>query len=327
MTRTRAWVLNLDAEHELEAANRYQPTAHLRAIVARERRKLFATLVAPGDLVLDTEDPTRIEVVTDRGEARPASKTDLEHARVADELEGVAWSPTPRALARLASAGALSASVPNLSVLRRVNARPFATAVRATLENGSFEKYVVVDLDGVLALLARSSLHGWLVRRTFGAAGRGRRRIASGRLDEGERLWLIASLRRGPLVVEPWVEIVREHTRSAFVGRDGVITISPPCFQETRDGSWTRTELAQRGDVERDDDARLASAVERAGQALARAGYFGPFGIDAFHHRSLDGSGVVLNPLSEINARFTMDWAEAMGAARVRAANLAMRRE
>lgn len=318
MTRSRAWVLNLDAEHELEAVKHYQPTAHLRAIVARERQRLFATLVAPGDLVLDTEDPSHLELLTERGTARPASELDLERARLAGGFEGVAWCPTPRALARLASAGASISSVPNLETLRTVNARPFATAVRATLASSSFDKHVVIELESALDHLARPAPHGWLVRRTFGAAGRGRRRIASGRPDEGERLWLVASLRHGPLVIEPWVEIVREHTRSAFLASDGTITISPPCFQETRDGAWTRTELSGPSDVERRDDAALAGAVERAGEALARSGYFGPFGIDAFHHRALDGSGVVLNPLSEINARFTMDWADAMGAARMR---------
>ena len=31
-TEPRAWVLNLDAEHELEARGRYQPTQHVLAI-------------------------------------------------------------------------------------------------------------------------------------------------------------------------------------------------------------------------------------------------------------------------------------------------------
>jgi hypothetical protein len=48
----RVWVLNLDAEHELEAGARYAPTRHLAAIVARESRRLLGTLVAPGDVVL-----------------------------------------------------------------------------------------------------------------------------------------------------------------------------------------------------------------------------------------------------------------------------------
>ena len=59
-------------------------------------------------------------------------------------------------------------------------------------------------------------------------------------------------------------------------------------------------------------DARLEEAAARAGEALAAAGYFGPFGIDAYEHRVPGGRERVLNPLSEINARFTMDWTTGM---------------
>jgi len=296
----RAWVLNLDAEHELAAHRSYAPTADLRAIVARERMRLIGSLVGPHDVVLDDDDPVR-------GGARD---------RRAEGILGSAWCPTPRALARLAAAGARPVVAPGLDVLRRVNARPFAALVRAPLARGSFEKHVVATLDEVLARLASPASDGWLVRRTFGAAGRGRRRIAAGRPSEAELAWLVASLRFGPLVLEPWVRVTREYTRSAWVQRGGEVVISPPCFQATTPhGAWTRTERAERGAVSREDDTALEEAVAVAGAALANAGYFGPFGIDAYRHREADGTTTVLNPLSEINARFTMDWATAMSAA------------
>ena len=285
----RAWVLNLDAEHELEARGRYQPTQHLRAIVARERKRLFGTLVGPEDVVLEADGPLP------------------ERAR---GLPGVAWSPTPSALATLARAGTRVLPAPSLEVLRAVNARPFAAVVREPLQRASFEKHVVLELESALARLARPAPNGWLVRRCFGAAGRGRRRIAVGKPSAAELTWLEASLRLGPLVCEPWVEVTREYTRSAWVERSGAVTISAPCLQQTtRAGAWTGTELAQAGEVAHEDDAQLEAAVAAAGNALAHAGYFGPFGIDAYRHRALDGSaGTVLNPLSEINARYTMDW-------------------
>ncbi|MBK7644724.1 MAG: hypothetical protein IPJ19_17060 [Planctomycetes bacterium] len=286
----RAWVLNLDAEHELEAQGRYQPTQHLLRIVERERMRLVGTLVGPQDVVLGLGDPERA-----RG------------------LPGVAWSPTPRALAQLRAAGAEPLAAPALEVLRAVNARPFAASVREPLQRASFEKHVVLDLESVLARLALPAPEGWLVRRTFGAAGRGRRRIAAGEPSESERAWIVASLRLGPLVVEPWVQVTREYTRSAFVATDGSVTISAPCFQETtREGAWTGTTLAGAGELAREDDAELEAAVAAAGAALARAGYFGPFGIDAYRHREPGGRREILNPLSEINARFTMDWALGM---------------
>jgi hypothetical protein len=297
MSAPRAWVLNLDAEHELEAPRNYQPTRHLAAIVERERTRLFGALVGPHD-VLVTEGRVR-----ERG------------TELARGLPGHAWSPTPRALRLLRAAGALPVEVPALDVLRAVNARPFAALVREPLRRGSFDKHVVATLEAALAQLALAAPNGWLVRRSYGAAGRGRRRIASGKPDAGELAWLAASLRLGALVIEPWVEIVREHTRSGWIATDGSVSISAPCFQAVNEhGAWTRTELAELDVLARDDDQRLGEAMEVVGRALAAHGYFGAFGVDAYRHRALDGSArTVLNPLSEINARYTMDWALAMG--------------
>ena len=294
----RAWILNLDAENELDASGHYTPTAHMHAIVERERERLLATLLAPGDVLLTESDFA-------------ANGTAL---RTTQGLTGLAWSPTPRALAQLRAAGADPIAAPSVATLRKVNARAFAAALREPLQGGSFEKHVAITLDELLARLSHAVPHGWLVRRTFGAAGRGRRRIAAGRPSAAELAWIVASLRRGPMVLEPWVEVTREYTRSAWVHTNGELTISPPCFQSTNaHGAWTLTERAESGAVSREDDIALEHAVAVAGEALAKAGYFGPFGIDAYRHRALDGSTrTLLNPLSEINARFTMDWTTAM---------------
>jgi hypothetical protein len=297
MSERRAWILNLDAEHELEAAKSYAPTQHLRAIVARESARLVGTLVSADDVVL-----TEADVVNQTAAARAARG-----------LAGVAWSPTARARRLLELAGARVQAAPAMDVLRAVNARPFAADVRRELAGASFAKNVVTTLDETLALVSRPALDGWLIRRTFGAAGRGRRRVAAGQPTADEQAWITASLRYGPLVVEPWVRVVREYTRSGWVDASGAVTISRPCFQQTTaQGAWTMTECADAGAVSREDDEKLAETMQRSGEALARAGYFGPFGIDAYRHRALDGShATILNPLSEINARFTMDWATA----------------
>ena len=98
----------------------------------------------------------------------------------------------------------------------------------------------------------------------------------------------------------------------------GELVLSGPCFQEVAaSGAWTRTASADAGEVTAQDDDALAGALEVAGRALADAGYHGPFGIDAFRYR--DGAGATrLNPLGELNARFTMDWRPAMQGALAR---------
>lgn len=295
-SRGRVWVLNLDAEHELAAAKSYAPTSHLQAIVQRERQRLIGTLVGPDDLVLE-------EQLFERGDPR------LQAVR---GWPGFAWCPTPRALALLERVGAVPMLRPSLEQLRAINARPFATQLRAEHAPGSFEKVCAIDLDSALAQLARPAELGWLVRRTFGAAGRGRRRMHSGRPSRDEIAWLEASLRQGPLTIEPWVVVCREYTRSAWVHGDGSVSISEACAQRTSEhGAWMDTKRIGSVDIARADDDALQAMTERVGRALAAHGYRGPFGIDAYRHR-VPGGGEVLNPLSEINARFTMDWATAM---------------
>jgi len=291
----RAWVLNLDAEHELEVGSGYAPTNHLRTIVARESKRLLGNLVRPGDVVITAEES---------------------RSGVATGLPGSCWSPTPSALALLESAGAVPERAPSFESLRTVNARSFAAHVRAPFVRASFEKQTAATLEEALALLSTPAPDGWLVRRSFGAAGRGRRRIAAGKPTPDEVRWLTASLRRGTLVIEPWVRVTREYTRNGWVHADGRIDVLAPGLQETtRAGAWVRTEAAQPDDVAADDDVRLEEAAAAAGTALAAAGYFGPFGIDAFRHRSISPGGPreVLNSLSEINARYTMDWKDRAG--------------
>jgi hypothetical protein len=296
----RCWVLNLDAENELETVGAYTPSRHMRSVVAAQRRRLMDSLLAPGDVLLTGEN--------------------LDGYRASGALcgmPGLAWCPTPGALAMLRAVGAVADSAPSIETLRRVNARPFASEVRAPLARASFEKHLATTLDQTLAQLAHPAPAGWLVRRRFGAAGRGRRRLLAGKPSAIDRDWLVASLRSGPLTLEPWVEIETEFTRSGWVGKDGTLLIAPPCFQKTTaQGAWEHTHAADPGLVRPSDDQLLQQAVEQAGRALAQAGYFGAFGIDAFRHRvpGRDRRHLVLNPMSEINARFTMDWTLGMGA-------------
>lgn len=287
----RVWVLNLDAETELATRGPYTRSDHLARILRQQEQALAASLVPEGDLLLTESSRARLEA---SGEAAG--------------LEGVAWCPTPSARRALEAVGARPPVGAEPSDLAIVNQRPFATEVRRTLGEQALEKDTALTLEDAQSLLARPAELGWLVRRTFGAAGRGRRRIAAGRPSPEELAWLRASLREGPLTLEPWVEVVTEFTRSGYVTTSGLVVLAPPTLQRTTaEGSWVASELAEAGAVSTSHDDALQSALEAAGRALAAAGHRGAFGIDAFLHRW--NGAVELNPLSEINARYTMDWA------------------
>lgn len=291
MDRRRIWILNLDAELELETIGSYTRSEHMQRVVNNQQQQLIGTLVAPTDVIL-----------TAQNHASHVHSGDLAG------LPGYAWCPTPSACHLLRTVGAVIESEMPIEVLRTINARPFGLEVRRDLIGDSFTKHLAYDLEEALSLIAQPAEQGWLLRRSFGAAGRGRRKIATGKPNQPERSWIEASLRTGPLTIEPWVQIVREFTRSGWVTSDGGVTLAPPCLQETdTSGAWLRSQEAAPLDIESHLDERLQEAFEQAGRAIAAVGYSGPFGVDAYLHRNQQGH-LALNPLSEINGRYTMDW-------------------
>ncbi|MDC0748901.1 hypothetical protein [Polyangium mundeleinium] len=283
-----AWLLNLGAEVELEDARRTlgaEARARLPELVGR-----LGALVRPTDILLWGGS---------------------DEARRAEGAVGKAWLPTPRALAALAQAGARVPAAPSYEVLRRVNDRRFSLGLGATLPG----QRAVTTLDEVREALAAPSPGGnWLLRRPHGFAGRGRRRAREDEVHGAARSWIEASLRSfGALVVEPWVERVADFGWHGFVSREGRLSFGEPTWQETApDGTWLSTRPAKPGEIGREETEAFAQGMEQAGAALVAAGYFGPFGLDAFRWRDEKGS-LRFNPRCEINARYSMGWGIGMG--------------
>jgi hypothetical protein len=128
------------------------------------------------------------------------------------------------------------------------------------------------------------------------------------------RSWIEASLRHsGALVVEPWVERIADFGLHGYLSATGTVTLGEPTLQVmTEDGAWLESRRVRSGELGRDEAYSFAMTAQAAGDALARAGYFGPFGIDAFRWRDENGKPH-WNPRCEINARYSMGWAIGMG--------------
>jgi hypothetical protein len=288
MARGRsAWVLNLDAEYELETPDAHTPSAQMLQRMPELVRSL-ASLLGPDDIVLADNDV------------------------IATACAGRAWCPTPRALRRLANAGALAVPAPDFAVLRYVNHRRFSAGLGQTLPGARF----VSSVEELAAVIANPSPTGqWLLKRPFGFAGRGRRRVARGHLETAAMTWIQASLRAGEgLQVEPWVERIADYALHGFLSQAGVTTLGEPTRQTCDDnGAWQTTSMAD--DLVTAENEELRASALLVSEALARAGYFGPFGIDAYRWR--EDKVVRFNPRSEINARYSMGWAIGMRRCRV----------
>lgn len=276
-----AFVLNLDAEHELASGARWTAPralgAKLDAIAAAMPLPEGAVLVTPG-------------------------------AELPAGFEGRVWCPTPRALLALERAGASLPNVPTVEVVRRVNERAFA----AELAKGELEPTLgSTSLEEIVDFVSRPSPTGrWRLKRGLGASGRGQRTV-SAPLDEADRGWLVRSLSLGAVYVEPWIDIERELAVYGWTRREGVTLTGARGQTVDRHGSFVRCGRIEWSAI--GEHARaLGEAAERVGEALGEAGYFGPFGIDGYLHRS-PGGALHLRAISEVNARYCMGWDETDG--------------
>jgi hypothetical protein len=288
----RLWVFNLDAELELaREGNAYETPLPLRralaTVVPHARR-----LMSEGDLCFDPDPGAPPGALTD---ARGASREPPREA-----LLGAAWCPTPSALRRLARAGARLSPSPGVDVLRRVAHRRFALELGGGAPGARF----VSDEAGLNATLSESR-GPWLFKRAYGFAGRGQRRI-NGAPPADDRRWLGDGLRHGGLLAEPWLELTLELSLHGLLDEHGRLALGHVCVQQTDTyRAWLSTRRAEPGELEPAHVSALRASAESVAEALCRAGYFGPFGIDAYLYRSASGA-LALNALSELNPRYTM---------------------
>ncbi len=277
------WILNLGAALELENPSAWEPGAKIR-------RQLEQFLPRAKHL-LGAED----HLLT-------------HNYRLSAELKGCrgrAFCPTPSALSALQKAGATPESAPTFEVLRRVNHRHFGLELGAGVPGARF----ISDAAELSETLKEARQCPWLFKRPYGFAGRGQRRVTRALSADDER-WFAVALKDG-IWAEPLVEIEREFSTHGYVSAHGTWRLGQVCVQVVDEyRAWQSARLATVDECEGYRLEGVNLAAERVARALARAGYFGPFGVDAFTWR--DQHGLHLNALSEINARYTMGWAIGM---------------
>jgi hypothetical protein len=279
----RAWILNLDAEDEV-----FRPATYPGPYGALASRPDLAAklggLISQGDTVL-----------------RPDS-------RVPGAI-GHSWCPTPRAVDALRRAGASPAPAPALDVLRTVLCRGFGAVVGLTLEGAVWTDDVTVALDRVASAAPEGR---WLLRRPWGFAGRGRLIATAGVATQAARTFIERATTDGGVLVEPWVRRTLDVSLHGWLSDDGELTAGEPCVSLVNEGGvWSGSRQATLAELTDEERQALDQALRTAAAALRDAGYFGPFGIDAF--RYADADQLRFNPRCEINARYCMGWATGMG--------------
>lgn len=273
-------------EHELSHGVGYIPSAR-----ARKRVDSFLphtqSLLRHTDLALTSNDP-------------PPLSPDLKL------ITGRCWSPTPAALRTLRSQGVPLPAAPSLEVLQKVNHRLFCLE----LEGGAPGACYLQTDEELVRFLDKRGTRNWLFKRPFGVAGRDQRKVHGAELLPACRTWLTASIRKGGVIAEHWLDIVAEYCLHGLLSPVGQLTLGSICGQEVSPRqAWQQSHCPPEHALCPEDEKQLRRCARQVAQRLHQYGYFGPFGIDAYTYRSTTGS-LHFNALSEVNARYCMGFAK-----------------
>jgi hypothetical protein len=289
MALRRAWVLNLDADLELGAERSHDLSLQAKKAMKSHVEHLASSLLTEGDMCVN--ETTR--------------------RRSAIGLSGRAFCPTPRAVATLLFAGAEPEPHPPVEVLRRVNSRAFASSLGTTMPDAAFvdnEEHAFAMLDGAPPSVGAD----WRVKHAFGMSGRNQRVIVPSNVDAHDRRFVLTGLRHGGVQIEPNVVIEHEYAIHGVLSKGGSLELGRLVRQRCNArGAWLGTEPCETSGRLSATAKALAEEAHRVAGALHDAGYFGPFGIDAFTYRDRAGA-LALQPRSEINARYSMGFAVGM---------------
>ena len=149
----------------------------------------------------------------------------------------------------------------------------------------------------------------WVLKAPHSAAGRSRLKGQGRTTDQASRRRIERLLElQGVLLFEPWMDRLEDFGALALIDQQGVRLLGVH-KQEVDSGGVFRgillpPEGAQCPGLEKKDEVHLESTVEKVGRMLVEAGYRGPFGVDAWRYRSVDGQ-IKLQALGEINARMS----------------------
>ena len=325
---------NFDFEHELADPVGWQAPLVVRRLLA-ERASAWIALADEGDLIWTPEEiPDSFwNELAEFGLPRVRGVTDL-GALAMDNIELVPWGWSRRAVALADSVGwdsvptrfaeesgrspnlRTTRSVPSEAAVRAGNSRAWSFALEQELKVALPGAARLERLDDWATIVTQSAQqwsdrpdeHRWVIKANFGMAARERILGRGVRLSASHQGWLQRRFAAdGGVFFEPWLPI-REEVGLQFtipprvVGTPRLEGITP--LLTDSQGGYCGSRFSRDDAVPEHWQPALEIAV-RAAERLQQLGYFGPLGIDAAQHELLTGE-VVLRPLQDINARFTM---------------------
>lgn len=161
----------------------------------------------------------------------------------------------------------------------------------------------------------------FVLKAPFSASGRARlvfERAAVSDPRVREKLDALFTAYGGGLL-EPWMDRTDDFGALGLIARDGVAFLGLHRQHVTKEGQFvgiTLRPFAVPDGLSKEDVAALTVAARRVGEALYEHGYRGPYSVDSWRYRQVDGK-FRLQVIGEINARMTMGLVARVAAERV----------
>jgi len=280
-------------------------------------RRIVANLLWEDDLAPRRTHPSRtaLETASGFGTLLRAFAQDGDHLWTPSPVDPERMLEVPGVSRPILESGSLHDLSPvdevlawatNSAIAAAVHHRAFCLQVAHALGLALPGSQMVESLSALDRLLASPQApRTWVLKAPLSASGRNRYierkgpRIADPRSRRRvERLFES----HGPLLFEPWMNRTADFGVSAQLAPSGLSIVGVHGQNVDIKGQFAGIDLQPvLSEAER---ARLLETVESVASALDRAGYAGPFGIDAWRYRKENGEEI-LHPLGEINARMT----------------------
>jgi hypothetical protein len=223
-----------------------------------------------------------------------------------DNLDGecTSWGASKQVFEWATQKGLIYAMPTDWEMIKEINSKAF-----------SANRY---PLEGAEQLFNEKELAHWfsdlpgkkILKTCFGVSGKGNRlgeELKPSLLSFCKQEWA----KDRPIIAEPWLERFFDFSTQWFIHRDGEIELlGPTVFIVDSKGSYQGTYAGQAAQLFGSYYPFLEEHLESVAPLLleiARMGFFGHLGIDAFLYRK--NGEIKLRPVVEINARETLSLA------------------
>lgn len=271
---------NLDFEYELAAPAEGEPATLPHQFSKRWR---WILRLLPRARQAECLDPTFSDL------SAPTAQRSVQ--------ELVVWGVTPRTT-RLAESLGLAQNFPVVDLVRQVNDKRFSHTLEQQLSIALPHSQIIESLEQFRSAV-ETCPHNWVLKHPLGFSARERVVGKGHRISDSAWGWARRKLgQHWTLLFEPWVDQRQDFSLHFQIDRSGAIRFIGQSQLVSDPGG------VYRGNSFDPSLAPEPSALEcghRVARQLARLGYWGPVGIDAFF--GMLGDRPVSRPLVEINAR------------------------